>query len=268
MVMSSDDATIAARVLAMDVGSLLVARAFATSRAAVCWLTDPVFTSAVQASQLMGLQRRSAVSATDDGWLGVVTEGSSSCFQVDSAGVGGVVLLLKEPRSGVRAVARHAGAVGCVNWLVSCSVRDILELLGSTAGSVLGPSPHQTRTEAAPPREHALAAPCPSLGRPYDTLTPLQLPSDRAAYEICRADPVPARRGNFVVNGSGAVIVDAPTPARSPFAVWAANEEAAKPAGEDSATDVRFQADRGGRKRSARALSPLSGARSSAVAES
>lgn len=264
LVMSSDDATIAARILALDVGALLVSGAFSTTSAAVCWLTDPVSTDAVQASQLLELPRRSSAPAPGGGWLAVMATGSSACFEIDSAGVGGAVMLLKASRARVCAVARLADAAGAYNWLVSRAVKDLLDLLSRTAGSFLQPA--APRIEAPSPPQSTAVVQAMSVLRPSQAVSSTAPANRHEPYNIGRgyaravSPDSTGSRGEVV----DAVIVESSMPARSPFAVWASREELLEPVHEERSRRSHFQSGRRSQKRGAQALSSISDAQLSA----
>ncbi|KAK1868750.1 hypothetical protein I4F81_011233 [Pyropia yezoensis] len=266
LVMSSDDATIAARILALDVGALLVTGAFATTSAAVCWLTDPVSTDAVQASQLLELPRRSSAPAASGGWLAVMATGSRACFEIDSAGVGGAVMLVKASRARVCAVTRLADAAGAYDLFVSHAVKDLVDLLSRTAGSFL--QRENPRIEGpSPPRSTAVVQ-AASVFRPSRVASTL---SPGNHHDTCASGTVNVRAVPHVGTGMhgavvDAVVVESSMPARSPFAVWAAREEIVEPENEERSRRSHFQSGPRSRKRGARALSPSSDAQSSAAA--
>lgn len=266
LVMSSDDATIAARISALDVGALLVSGAFGTSSAAVCWLTDPVSTDAVHASQLMELPRHSSAPAAGRGWLAVMATGSSACFEIDSAGVGGAVMLLKASRARICAVARLADAAGAYNWLVSRAVKDLLDLMSSTAWSFLQRA--APRIDAPAPSQSTAVLQAKSVVRPKQVAPALEPASHRAAYAAVRSDARVVPHGSTGLRGEvlDTVLVESSMPTRSPFAVWAAREEAVEPVDEERSKRSHFQSGPRSRKRGARAVSPSSDAQSSALA--
>lgn len=149
LVRASDGATVAQQLLSLPTPGLLVSCFFPSAATALCWLTDPVPAEAVQTAETGGLLCPLSSSTAEGVWLAVVSHGLSSCFKVDSAGIGGVLMLLKRSLSPMCAVGRFALAADA---RASDAAANLLGLLGDgPVGSVGPPSPRPSVTPLEPP---------------------------------------------------------------------------------------------------------------------
>lgn len=213
LVRASDGVTVVQRLLSLPTPGLLVSCCFSSAATAMCWLTDPVPADAVQSAEQTGLLCPASSTPEDGVWLAVVSRGLSSCFKVDSAGTGGVLMLLKQSASPMCAVGRFALAADAYRWLASEAAGHLLEMLGD--GAVADNAGTARQAPVMPRMPSTLA---PSLGA-FPSL------STSAA----------SRRS--VRGGTGPRDGDLPEPVieptRSPFAVWSAREAASAVAADD-----------------------------------
>jgi len=132
---ASDSDGIAHRLLSMDPGTVLACRFFASSEPATCWLTDPCAIDAVVTGGARRLACSASTPAHSAGWLALISSGCRTCFEVDTAGVGGVVQLLQAPSSPLWVAARFAAASDAYQWLAGQPAQNLLEVLACTVAA-------------------------------------------------------------------------------------------------------------------------------------
>jgi len=151
---TSDSDGIAQWLLSMDPGTLLACPFFASSEPATCCLTDPC---AIDAMVLGGVRRGAFFTSTPARsacWLALISCGCRTCFEVDTAGVGGVVQALQAPSSPLWVAARFAAASDAYQWLAGQPAQTLLEVLACTVAACdLPVEPPRLR---APPEVRAI----------------------------------------------------------------------------------------------------------------
>lgn len=206
LVRASDGATLAQQLLSLPTPGLLVSCCFPSAATALCWLTDPVPAEAVETAETGGLLCPLSSSTAEGVWLYVVSHGLSSGFKVDSAGTGGVLMLLKRSSSPMCAVGRFALAADAHRWRASDAAANLLGLLGDgPVGSVGPPSPRPPVTPLEPP---------PSAPSHWDT------PMGAMSKALTRT----ARR--HADSGGERSLQPSDFPCRSAVAVWLARAAA------------------------------------------
>ena len=150
---ASDASSIAQQLLAMEHGSVLACLSFASSEAAMCWLTNPDAIAAVSAA--VDGHRAGAVltKAGSSSWLAVIGQGARACFEIDTSGVGGAVQLMQTTASTLCVAASFSAAAEAYLWLAKDAGVAMQRVLMTTV------------PESAPPAEN-LALPAPVARSP------------------------------------------------------------------------------------------------------
>jgi len=129
---ASDDVAIAHHLLAVETGGVMASCTFSLSAPAMCWLTDLVAVYIVRTSA----RATSSVGAVGPScsavWLAAITRGSRACFEVDEAGVGGLLQLMLAALSSLCVVAGFSSAGDAYAWLAGASSTSV-ELLSTTS---------------------------------------------------------------------------------------------------------------------------------------
>lgn len=247
MVRASDEATMVAQMLSLPTPGLMVSCSFMTVADAMCWLTNPLPAEVVQAAEQRGVLGPVVTSCVDGGWLAVVTQGSCSCFHIDSSNTSAAVMLMNGAAPPICALGHFASADAAHDWLSGTASCELLTLLWestglgkvSTAPRLLavtsthpgggrGPHPHArlsvpSRRVDQPQVDQAASASALLLGYsqhgdarlleggPSTVPTSLELGSARPAAHACMSQC-------DVLDDAEVELV----PARSPFAVWSA----------------------------------------------
>lgn len=247
MVRASDESTMVAQMLSLPKPGLIVSCSFMTVADAMCWLTNPLPAEVVQAAEQSGVLGPVGISCVDGGWLAVGTQGSRSCYHIDSSDTSAAVMLLNGAASPICAVGHFASADAAHAWLSGTASSELPTLLWESTGlgkvSVApcplaitsthpcgGRGPHPparlsvpSRRADLPPVNQADSASALLLvhsqhgdarlfeGGPSTVPTSLELVGARPAAHACMAQC-------DVLDDAEVELV----PTRSPFAVWSA----------------------------------------------
>ncbi|OSX78272.1 hypothetical protein BU14_0113s0016 [Porphyra umbilicalis] len=125
---AADEAAFARRLHFLGVDDAMVTRPFATSAAAMCWLTDPLTNDVVVNCCSTELLRPS-LGSPPAGWLAVVTGGSRCCFDVGRGGMSAVLQLLSGTASSLTIVRKFNHIHDAHGWVNSVAASDLFEVL-------------------------------------------------------------------------------------------------------------------------------------------
>jgi len=162
---ASDDVAIAHHLLAVEPGGVMASCTFSLSAPAMCWLTDPVavyiVTTSARATSSVGAVGPSCSAV----WLAAITRGSRACFEVDEAGVGGLLQLMLAAPSSLCVVAGFSSAGDAYAWLAGASSTSVLELLSTTSTAAAASAAAASAAAAAKQLPRSALFPAPPRRR-------------------------------------------------------------------------------------------------------
>jgi len=130
----SDGTNILQRVFSLSAHSVVATRCFSTQKEALCWLTDPVQTSAVCASAAQTAPPPPTYTGCAR-WVAMVTPSSTASFQLNTHGLNMALTMLRDPLAGSCVMRRFMGASDATAWLATPAGGTLLEIIGwSTFG--------------------------------------------------------------------------------------------------------------------------------------